>query len=144
VSGPGAGGLGESVRRREDGRLLALADDFLIAAGAYLSGGAVVASVMATHLVGSSRPSISGLRCARHSGRLAISSALVLLNEAQVLPGALHDHRRLEQSAVKRCHAELGLFAEGCAIAEDWLEIAEAAAHSASIIVACLGKLYLR
>ncbi len=35
-----------------DGRILALADDFLIDAGAYLPRGAVVANVTATHLVG--------------------------------------------------------------------------------------------
>ena len=35
-----------------DGRILALADDFLIDAGAYLPRGAVVAGVTATHLVG--------------------------------------------------------------------------------------------
>jgi aerobic carbon-monoxide dehydrogenase large subunit len=35
-----------------DGEILALADDFLIDAGAYLPRGAVVASVTATHLVG--------------------------------------------------------------------------------------------
>ena len=35
-----------------EGRIVALADDFLIDAGAYLSRGAVVANVTATHLVG--------------------------------------------------------------------------------------------
>src|SRR5207247_2579382 len=35
-----------------DGEILALADDFLIDAGAYLPRGAVVANVTATHLVG--------------------------------------------------------------------------------------------
>src|SRR5439155_22441631 len=35
-----------------DGEILALADDFLVDAGAYLPRGAVVANVTATHLVG--------------------------------------------------------------------------------------------
>ena len=51
-----------------DGRILALADDFLIDAGAYLPRGAVVASVTATHLVGLYR--LPAYRC---RGRIVVT-----------------------------------------------------------------------
>ncbi|MBI2493140.1 MAG: xanthine dehydrogenase family protein [Candidatus Rokubacteria bacterium] len=51
-----------------DGRILALADDFLIDAGAYLPRGAVVANVTATHLVGLYR--LPAFRC---SGRIVVT-----------------------------------------------------------------------
>jgi CO/xanthine dehydrogenase Mo-binding subunit len=51
-----------------DGRILALADDFLIDAGAYLPRGAVVANVTATHLVGLYR--LPAFRC---RGRIVVT-----------------------------------------------------------------------
>jgi CO/xanthine dehydrogenase Mo-binding subunit len=51
-----------------EGRILALADDFLIDAGAYLPRGAVVANVTATHLVGLYR--IPAFRC---RGRIVVT-----------------------------------------------------------------------
>ncbi len=51
-----------------DGRILALADDFLIDAGAYLLRGAVVANVTATHLVGLYR--LPAYRC---RGRIVVT-----------------------------------------------------------------------
>jgi carbon-monoxide dehydrogenase large subunit len=51
-----------------DGRILALADDFLIDAGAWLPRGAVVASVTATHLVGLYR--LPAFRC---RGRIVVT-----------------------------------------------------------------------
>jgi CO/xanthine dehydrogenase Mo-binding subunit len=51
-----------------EGRILALADDFLIDAGAYLPRGAVVASVTATHLVGLYR--LPAFRC---RGRIVVT-----------------------------------------------------------------------
>ncbi len=51
-----------------DGRILALADDFLIDAGAYLPRGAVVANVTATHLVGLYR--LPAYRC---RGRIVVT-----------------------------------------------------------------------
>jgi carbon-monoxide dehydrogenase large subunit len=51
-----------------DGRILALADDFLIDAGAYLPRGAVVAGVTATHLVGLYR--LPAFRC---RGRIVVT-----------------------------------------------------------------------
>jgi carbon-monoxide dehydrogenase large subunit len=52
----------------QDGRILALADDFLIDAGAYLPRGAVVANVTATHLVGLYR--LPAFRC---RGRIVVT-----------------------------------------------------------------------
>ena len=51
-----------------DGRILALADDFIVDAGAYLPRGAVVASVTATHLVGLYR--LPAFRC---HGRVVVT-----------------------------------------------------------------------
>ncbi|MBI1736516.1 MAG: xanthine dehydrogenase family protein [Candidatus Rokubacteria bacterium] len=51
-----------------DGRILALVDDFLIDAGAYLPRGAVVANVTATHLVGLYR--VPAFRC---RGRIVVT-----------------------------------------------------------------------
>jgi carbon-monoxide dehydrogenase large subunit len=51
-----------------DGRILALADDFLIDAGAYLPRGAVVMNVTATHLVGLYR--LPAFRC---RGRIVVT-----------------------------------------------------------------------
>ena len=51
-----------------DGRILGLADDFLIDAGAYLPRGAVVAGVTATHLVGLYR--VPAFRC---RGRVVVT-----------------------------------------------------------------------
>jgi carbon-monoxide dehydrogenase large subunit len=51
-----------------NGRILALADDFLIDAGAYLPRGAVVANVTATHLVGLYR--LPAFRC---RGRIVVT-----------------------------------------------------------------------
>jgi aerobic carbon-monoxide dehydrogenase large subunit len=51
-----------------DGRILALVDDFLIDAGAYLPRGAVVANVTATHLVGLYR--LPAFRC---RGRIVVT-----------------------------------------------------------------------
>jgi len=51
-----------------DGRILALADEFLIDAGAYLPRGAVVANVTATHLVGLYR--LPAFRC---RGRVVVT-----------------------------------------------------------------------
>jgi CO/xanthine dehydrogenase Mo-binding subunit len=51
-----------------DGRILALTDDFLIDAGAYLPRGAVVANVTATHLVGLYR--LPAFRC---RGRIVVT-----------------------------------------------------------------------
>ena len=51
-----------------EGRILALADDFLIDAGAYLPRGAVVANVTATHLVGLYR--LPAFRC---RGRIVVT-----------------------------------------------------------------------
>jgi tetratricopeptide (TPR) repeat protein len=52
----------------------------------------------------------------------------------------------LSRGALARCHAELGAFAAGRALAEEGLQIAEAVAHPASLMIAYrqVGLLFLR
>jgi tetratricopeptide (TPR) repeat protein len=52
----------------------------------------------------------------------------------------------LSRGALARCHAELGTFAAGRALVEEGLQIAEAVAHPASLIIAYrqVGLLFLR
>ena len=52
----------------------------------------------------------------------------------------------LARAHLAMCHAELGMFAEGRAVGEEGLRIAEAVEHPASLIVAChgIGMLFLR
>jgi tetratricopeptide (TPR) repeat protein len=48
-------------------------------------------------------------------------------------------HAVVSRAWLAACHAELGTFAEGCALGEEGLRIAEAVAHPASLMIASYG-----